>query len=117
MWPYRLYQGLIPNNCAPVRKNRGVFLSSFQERERKIADVMPSNETSVTEKTNTVNFKEANEKIAEGITEGYEKIGEGIVTGYKQIESGAVGSLLSVLGMCMILTWNLMLPQNRQQIF
>ena len=30
------------------------------------------------------NFKEANEKIVDGITEGYEKIEEGVVTGYKQ---------------------------------
>ena len=36
------------------------------------------------------NFKEANEKIMEGITEGYEKIEEGVVTGYKQIEEGVV---------------------------
>ena len=37
------------------------------------------------------NFKEANEKIVDGITEGYEKIEEGVVTGYKKIESGVVG--------------------------
>ena len=36
------------------------------------------------------NFKEANEKIVDGITEGYEKIEEGVVTGYKQIEEGVV---------------------------
>ena len=36
------------------------------------------------------NFKEANEKIVDGITEGYEKIEEGVVTGYKKIESGVV---------------------------
>ena len=36
------------------------------------------------------NFKEANEKIMDGITEGYEKIEEGVVTGYKQIEEGVV---------------------------
>ena len=35
-------------------------------------------------------FKEANEKIVDGITEGYEKIEEGVVTGYKQIEEGVV---------------------------
>ena len=36
------------------------------------------------------NFKEANEKIMDGITEGYEKIEEGVVTGYQKIESGVV---------------------------
>ena len=36
------------------------------------------------------NFKEANEKIVDGITEGYEKIEEGVVSGYKQIEEGVV---------------------------
>ena len=36
------------------------------------------------------NFKEANEKIVDGITEGYEKIEEGVVTGYQKIESGVV---------------------------
>ena len=36
-------------------------------------------------------FKEANEKIMDGITEGYEKIEEGVVTGYQKIESGVVG--------------------------
>lgn len=35
-------------------------------------------------------FKETNEKIVDGITEGYEKIEEGVVTGYKQIEEGVV---------------------------
>lgn len=35
-------------------------------------------------------FKEANEKIVDGITEGYEKIEEGVVAGYKQIEEGVV---------------------------
>jgi len=36
------------------------------------------------------NFKEANEKIMNGITESYEKIEEGVVSGYKQIEEGVV---------------------------
>ena len=36
------------------------------------------------------NFKDANEKIMDGITEGYEKIEEGVVTGYQKIESGVV---------------------------
>lgn len=35
-------------------------------------------------------FKDVNDKIADGITEGYEKIEEGVVTGYKQIEEGVV---------------------------
>ena len=37
-----------------------------------------------------VDFKETNEKILDGITEGYEKIEEGVVSGYKKIESGVV---------------------------
>ena len=37
------------------------------------------------------NFKDANEKIMDGITEGYEKIEEGVVAGYQKIESGVVG--------------------------
>ena len=36
------------------------------------------------------NFNEVNEKIMDGITEGYEKIEEGVVTGYKKIETGVV---------------------------
>ena len=36
------------------------------------------------------NFKETNEKIVDGITEGYEKIEEGVVTGYRQIEEGVI---------------------------
>lgn len=35
-------------------------------------------------------FKKANEKMIDGITEGYEKIEEGVVTGYKKIETGVV---------------------------
>ena len=35
-------------------------------------------------------FNETNEKIVEGITEGYEKIEEGVVSGYKKIETGVV---------------------------
>lgn len=31
-----------------------------------------------------------NEKIAEGVTEGYKKIEKGVVDGYKKIEDGAV---------------------------
>lgn len=37
------------------------------------------------------NFNEMNEKIMDGITEGYEKIEDGVVSGYKRIESGVVG--------------------------
>ncbi len=33
---------------------------------------------------------EANEKIAEGVVQGYKKIEEGVVDGYKKIEQGAV---------------------------
>ena len=33
----------------------------------------------------------ANEKIAEGVVNGYKKIEEGVVGGYKKIEEGAVG--------------------------
>ena len=33
----------------------------------------------------------ANEKIAEGVVDGYKKIEKGVVGGYKKIEEGAVG--------------------------
>lgn len=33
---------------------------------------------------------EANEKIAEGVVNGYRKIEEGVVEGYKKMEEGAV---------------------------
>ena len=36
-------------------------------------------------------LKKANEKIAEGVTEGFEKIEDGVVGGYKKIEDGVVG--------------------------
>ena len=36
-------------------------------------------------------FVEANEKIAEGATEGMQKIEDGVVGGYKKIEDGVVG--------------------------
>ena len=36
-------------------------------------------------------FKAVNEKIIDGITEGYEKIEEGVVTGYKKVEDTVVG--------------------------
>lgn len=35
-------------------------------------------------------FIEVNEKIAEGVTEGYKKIENGVVDGYKKIEDGVV---------------------------
>lgn len=35
-------------------------------------------------------FVQANEKIAESVTEGYKKIESGVVGGYKRIERGAV---------------------------
>lgn len=34
---------------------------------------------------------QANEKIAEGVVDGYKKIEEGVVGGYKKIEDGVVG--------------------------
>ena len=37
------------------------------------------------------NFKEANEKIEEGVVAGYKQIEEGVVEGYKKVESGVVG--------------------------
>lgn len=33
---------------------------------------------------------ETNEKIAEGVTDGYRKMEEGVVTGYRKIEEGVV---------------------------
>lgn len=36
------------------------------------------------------NLKKANEKIAEGVTEGFQKIEDGVVGGYKKIEDGVV---------------------------
>lgn len=35
-------------------------------------------------------LQETNQKIAEGITEGYQKIEDGVVEGYKKIETGVV---------------------------
>ena len=37
------------------------------------------------------NLKKVNEKIAEGVTEGFQKIEDGVVGGYKKIENGVVG--------------------------
>ncbi|MBQ8600395.1 MAG: hypothetical protein IJ407_03315 [Clostridia bacterium] len=35
-------------------------------------------------------FVEVNEKIAEGVVEGYKKIEDGVVSGYKKMETGVV---------------------------
>lgn len=35
-------------------------------------------------------IRQANEKIAQDVTEGYKKIEEGVVSSYKKIEEGAV---------------------------
>ncbi len=36
------------------------------------------------------NFAKANEKIAEGVADGYKRIENGVVAGYKKIEDGVV---------------------------
>lgn len=41
-------------------------------------------------------LKKANEKIAEGVTDGYKKIEDGVVGGYKKIEEGVVGTYKKV---------------------
>lgn len=41
-------------------------------------------------------FIEVNEKIAEGVVEGYKKIEKGVVDGYKKIETGAVEGFTKV---------------------
>lgn len=41
-------------------------------------------------------FVEVNEKIAEGVVEGYKKIEKGVVDGYKKIETGAVEGFTKV---------------------
>ena len=45
-------------------------------------------------------FKEANEKIAEKVVDGYKKIEDGVVTGYKKIETGAVEGFAKVTDKC-----------------
>ena len=45
-------------------------------------------------------FIEANEKIAEGVTEGYKKIENGVVNGYKKIENGVVDGFNKVSDKC-----------------
>ena len=38
----------------------------------------------------------ANEKIAEGVVNGYKKVEKGVVGGYKKIEDGVVGTFTKV---------------------
>ena len=48
----------------------------------------------------------ANEKIAEGVVEGYKKIEDGVVGGYKKIEKGTVNGFNKVADkfVCQFLT-------------
>ena len=41
-------------------------------------------------------FKKANEKIAEGVVNGFRKIENGVVEGYRKIEDGVVGAYKKV---------------------
>lgn len=45
-------------------------------------------------------FVEANEKIAQTVTEGYKKIENGVVEGYKKIENGVVEGFGKVTDKC-----------------
>lgn len=45
-------------------------------------------------------FIEANEKIAEGVVNGYKKIEDGVVGGYKKIEDGVVRGFGKVTDKC-----------------
>ena len=45
-------------------------------------------------------FVEANEKIAEGVVNGYKKIENGVVSGYKKIETGVVEGFGKVTDKC-----------------
>jgi len=45
-------------------------------------------------------FVEANEKIAQKVTEGYKKIEDGVVEGYKKIEDGVVTGFGKVTDKC-----------------
>lgn len=45
-------------------------------------------------------FIEANEKIAEGVVNGYKKIEDGVVEGYKKIETGVVEGFGKVTDKC-----------------
>lgn len=45
-------------------------------------------------------FQKANEKIAEGVVEGYQKIENGVVEGYKKIENGVVDGFQKVTDKC-----------------
>ena len=44
------------------------------------------------------NFKEANKKIVDGITEGYEKIESGVVDGFNKMTDKFVGKFLTKEG-------------------
>ena len=45
-------------------------------------------------------FMEANEKIAEGVANGYKKIESGVVNGYKKVETGVVDGFGKVVDKC-----------------
>ena len=45
-------------------------------------------------------FVQANEKIAEGVVNGYKKIENGVVGGYKKIETGVVKGFEKVTDKC-----------------
>lgn len=45
-------------------------------------------------------FVEANQKIAEGVVNGYKKIENGVVSGYKKIENGVVEGFGKVTDKC-----------------
>ncbi|MBE6825682.1 MAG: hypothetical protein E7511_02205 [Ruminococcus sp.] len=45
-------------------------------------------------------FVKVNEKIAEGVVNGYKKIEEGVVGGYKKIETGVVEGFGNVTDKC-----------------
>ena len=45
-------------------------------------------------------FKDANEKIAEGVVKGYLKIEDGVVNGYKTIETDVVEGFEKVTDKC-----------------
>ena len=45
-------------------------------------------------------FQKANQKIAEGVVEGYKKFENGVVEGYKRIENGVVDGFNKVSDKC-----------------
>lgn len=49
---------------------------------------------------NMSKFAEANERIAEAVTQGYKKIENGVVTGYQKIENGVVDGFGKVTDAC-----------------